>query len=49
VSDDDIAEGYARYGGPTIRPAALHALELSEPAAAAAQRTSDHVDPKRVV
>jgi SAM-dependent methyltransferase len=43
VSYDDIAEGYARYWGPTIRPAALHALELIEPAVAAAQRTSDQV------
>jgi SAM-dependent methyltransferase len=38
VSYDDIAEAYARYWGPTIRPEALRALELIAPAVEASLR-----------
>ena len=39
---DDIAEGYARYWGPTIRPEALRALDLIAPAVGDA--LARHVD-----
>jgi SAM-dependent methyltransferase len=47
VSYDDIAEGYARYWGPTIRPEALRALDLIEPAidATLAGRSNGRGDP----